>query len=338
MKRIFLLLLCVIASCIGAVGSMAQDKWRLRIMEYNCENLFDTCHDYGKDDSAFTPAGEYNWNTGRYWKKLGNLARVVLEAGGLQPVDIVGLCEVENDSVLSDLVRRTRMASLGYEYVVTHSQDLRGIDVALLYQPATFRLVSTDTHSIAYDTLHERPTRDVLHCAGVLPTGDTLDVVVVHFPSRRGGVRATEDYRLRAAGVVCGVVDSLMLARRQPAIVVMGDCNDEPSDRSLQRISQCGMRNLSACATAIGNGTSERQLRQIQGTYYFRQAWSRIDNILVSDAAAERFSATECCIFAPDYLLETDADGFVQPYRLYRGPIYHGGVSDHLPLLLDLWY
>lgn len=338
MNRVFLLLLLLSASLAGAVSSTAQEKWRFRMMEYNCENLFDTLHDYGKDDTAFTPTGEYAWNSGRYWKKLGQLARVVLEAGGLQPIDVVGLCEVENDSVLTDLTRRTRLAALGYEYVATHSADLRGIDVALLYQPATFRLLTTDTRSIGYDAEHERPTRDVLHCAGVIPVGDTIDVVVVHFPSRRGGVRATEAYRLRAAEVVSAVVDSLKQVRQQPAVVVMGDCNDEPSNRSLQRISRAGLRNLSAHATAIGSEGSEKRLKQIRGTYFYQREWSRIDNIMLSEAATERYGATSCSIFAPDYLLETDADGYVMPFRLYRGPIYHGGVSDHLPLLLDLWY
>lgn len=334
MKRtfFFFLLFCV------ALGSVAQTERRFCLMEWNCENLFDTLHDYGKDDQQFLPDGEYAWNSGRYWHKLRNMARTIMDAGGLTPVDVVALCEVENDSVLYDLTHRTRLASLGYEYVIEDGPDLRGVDAALLYRPSTFRLLGHATYSVAHDAEKERPTRDVLHCYGTVGRGDTLDVVVVHFPSRRGGKSHSEDYRLRAAGVARSIVDSLKQVRTSPAIIVMGDCNDEPSDKSLKLLEKGGMTNVSAEAKAEGDGCSPKQLSTIRGTYYFQKEWNRIDNILVSDEALKSWGGAHCCIFAPAYLLEENNNGEVQPFRVYLGPRYHGGVSDHLPLLLDLWY
>ena len=47
-------------------------------------------------------------------------------------------CEVENDTVLRDLTRRSPLKELSYRYVMTHSPDLSGIDVALLYQRDLF--------------------------------------------------------------------------------------------------------------------------------------------------------------------------------------------------------
>ena len=333
--RLFLLLLTL---CAVLLETAAQDRRRFSVMSWNVENLFDTVHDYSKDDVAFLPDGEYAWNSARYWRKQGDLARTILEAGALKPADIVGLCEVENDSVITHLIRRTRLAALGYEYAMTDCRDVRGIDVALLYQPYTFRLIETESYSVLYNAEKERPTRDVLRCSGAVPTGDTLDVMVVHFPSRRGGASLTDAYRCRAAEVVCRVADSLRQVRRNPAILVMGDCNDEPHDRSLRMIEKVGFRNLSAAAKAEGNGGNQKKLRTINGTYYYQKDWSRIDNILLSQDAVERFKASEAFIFAPDYLLEPDSDGFPMPFRIYRGPGYHGGVSDHLPLVLDLWY
>lgn len=334
MKRLFLtlfLLLCLLTST-------AQGTLRFRCVEMNCENLFDTVHDYGKDDMAFLPDGTYAWNSQRYWRKQSALSRIFLEIGGLQPVDIIGLCEVENDSVLTHLTRRTRLAALGYEYALTDSRDVRGIDVALLYQPLTFHLVDKHCYSVPYDAEKERPTRDILHCTGVLLTGDTLDVMVVHFPSRRGGEKLASDYRRRAAEVVVSAVDSLRSQRPDARVLIMGDCNDEPRDRSLSLIADAGFRNVSAGAVAMGSERYAKQLRTICGTYYFQKSWSRIDNILVSHAAAERYRVGDAFIFAPDYLLESDVNGFPMPFRLYRGPAYHGGVSDHLPLVVDLWY
>lgn len=334
MKHTFFIFLLLLLP----LPTSAQTERKMCLMEWNCENLFDTLHDYGKDDTQFLPDSEYAWNSGRYWHKLRAMARTIMDAGGLAPVDIVALCEVENDSVLHDLTRRTRMASLGYQYVIEDGPDLRGVDAALLYRPETFQLLSHATHPVSHDAEKERPTRDVLHCSGVIPNRDTLDVIVVHFPSRRGGAKHSEGYRLRAAGVVRNIVDSLHSVRLHPAIVVMGDCNDEPSDSSLRLMEQGGLTNVSAKATAVGEGLTDKQLATIRGTYYYQREWNHIDNILVADAALKRWRKTECSIFAPHYLLEQNADGDFVPYRVYLGPHYHGGVSDHLPLLLDLWY
>lgn len=336
MKRVFLFLVLCVAFFVGE----AQDRRRFCLLEYNVENCFDTIHTEGKDDSQFLPDGEYRWNSSRYWHKLSDLSRVIFDVGGLQPIDVIALCEVESDSVLHDLTRRTRLAALGYEYVITHSPDVRGVNVALLYQPLTFRLVSHSSCSVPYNTEKERPTRDILLCTGVLPTGDTLDVVAVHFPSRRGGERASRPYRMRAAKVVRHITDSLKSVRLHPYIAVMGDCNDTPSDASLRHIAKGGFVNLSASAVAInGFAGPLRAWRSITGTYYFQQEWSRIDNILLSKPAVDHFFIPlPAQIFAPDYLLENDKDGFPVPFRTYRGPGYHGGVSDHLPLYLDIFY
>ena len=149
--------------------SKAQSA-RFRALEWNVENLYDTLHDVGFDDREFLPNAERRWNTPRYFHKQSSLAKTILAAGGLQPVDLVALCEVENDSVMHFLCRRTRLARLGYEYLVTHSADRRGIDVALLYQPETFALLHSETYRVPYDSLRERPTRDLLHAAGASPS------------------------------------------------------------------------------------------------------------------------------------------------------------------------
>lgn len=356
MKHLFFLL----ALFCAPLTTSAQDVRRFSALSWNVENLFDTVPAPGKDDAAFLPTGEYRWDSPRYWRKQGALARTILEAGALQPVDIVGLCEVENDSVVHDLCRRTRLAALGYDYVVTESGDRRGVDVALVYQPATFRLVGHKSLSVPCDTATERPTRDILLCTGVIPTGDTLDVFVVHFPSRRGGARVSEPYRLRAADVVVGAVDSLRLVRRAPLMIIMGDCNDEPADHSVQRMAEAGFRICSAEAQpslpgaiaaqtaedlAEGHARPPRRRRRhsnplltIEGTYFFQREWSRIDNVLLSHEAEARFSPASCSIFTAQHLLETDGEGFPTPFRTYRGPMYLGGVSDHLPLLLEMSY
>lgn len=334
----------------------------LRVMEYNVENLFDCAHDEGHDDSEFLPDGSHHWDSLRYRKKLTDLARVILAAGGPVPVDLVALCEVENARVLDDLTQRTRLARLGYKYLVTESRDLRGLDVALLYLPEHFRILQADTLRIPYCPQRERPTRDVLCVSGCTVLGDTLDVVVAHFPSRRGGILLTEDYRMRVAGRIRQYADSVVDSRQHPCMVITGDFNDEPGDRSLAQVlgarapvsreadnasrgteATDGYVNLSAHLTASGG---------IAGTYKFQGKWNRLDHMIVnaslwhtgvlpaSDRRRGKWKVAEdgCRILAFPFLLEREKEEWesVHPYRTYMGPFHHGGTSDHLPLLLEL--
>jgi len=115
----------------------------LTFVELNCENLFDCRHDSLKQDMEFTPDGARKWTQRKYWNKIDNIVKTLMAAGEhggewTMP-DMVALCEIENDSVARDLVRRSMLRTLGYEYAITDSPDVRGIDVALLWHPGSFR-------------------------------------------------------------------------------------------------------------------------------------------------------------------------------------------------------
>lgn len=318
----------------------AQRFVRFRIMEWNVENLYDTLHDDGFDDHEFLPKSERRWDSRRYLRKQSALAKTLLAAGGLQPVDLIALCEVENDSVLHFLCRRTRLARLGYRYAVTNSRDRRGIDVALLYQPETFSYIAHEARSVPHDPATQRPTRDLLHVWGRIPNGDTLDVFVAHFPSRRGGAALSEPYRLLAARILRTMADSVSRNRLRPQLVITGDFNDEPHDRSLREILAPSFSVLTPHAAPLPHDGND----DVEGTYYFRGEWSRIDQMLVSPGLLRSHAPMHTTLrdihilcFPP--LLESLSSGFGhKPFRTYLGPFYHGGVSDHLPLVLDLWY
>ena len=194
-------------------------------VELNCENLFDCQHDSLKNDTEFLPGGAYHWTRTRYWQKLDRIGQTILSCGEQQVTnrlseggvnngkswqlpDMVALCEVENDSVLHDLTRRSLLRNACYEYVMTNSPDERGIDVALMYSPYSFRLI--DSHSVRVKPIKGmRPTRDILYASGVTASGDTLHVIVAHLPSRRGGEKYSRPFRMAAARQVAAVVDSI---------------------------------------------------------------------------------------------------------------------------------
>ena len=344
--------LCLVLCALSAFAAGAQGV-EMKLLEYNVENLFDCRHDEGFDDQDFLPDGACAWDSLRYRKKLAGLARVIAAAGGEKPVDLVALCEVENDSVLRDLTSRTQLVRLDYDFIVTESRDGRGIDVALLYQPARFQPVAVDTLRLGYTAGRDRPTRDILHVAGRIPTGDTLDVVVAHWPSRRGGAERTEAYRCRAAQRIARLADSLRCVRRNFWMIVAGDFNDEPANRSLREalralpLSECQTlwenENLPAAPCAFVNLSAELTAAdgRVRGTYKYKGHWNRLDHVLLNKEAFRRkgkprLGRCVCEIMTLPFLLQKVKGRYndVTPRHTYLGSFYQGGVSDHLPLLL----
>ena len=308
-------------------------------VELNCENLFDCRHDSLKNDTEFLPDGCYRWTPKRYWNKLNNVGKTVLSCGDMsgsapggqgdtwQLSDMVALCEVENDSVMRDLTRRSLLRSARYEYIVTSSPDERGIDVALMYSPFTFRLINH--RSVRVQPVEGmRPTRDVLYASGRIPSGDTLHVVAVHLPSRRGGESHSRPFRIAAATVVCGVVDSVLAIRPDANIIVAGDFNDYTSSESVRMVCASGLVDASADA-AGSNGA--------KGTYRYQGKWGSLDHILVSRGIERRL--VSCVVNDADFLVTDDTKyGGVKPFRTFLGPRYLGGYSDHLPLVMRFEY
>lgn len=295
----------------------------LTFMELNCENLFDTRHDSLKNDLEFLPDGSYKWTPYRYWAKLNHLGQEIVAQSDPVP-DFVAMCEVENDSVMFDLTKRSLLRNAGYEYVMTSSPDERGIDVALLYQPASFALLHS--HSIRIKPLPDtRPTRDILYASGLVITGDTLHIFVVHAPSRRGGEQVSRPYRLLVASQLAEAVDSVYAISRDAKIIIAGDFNDYADSPALQYLYEHHLINISSDAQGSHGA---------KATYRWHGEWRSLDQILCSPSLAARKQSS--VIGDLPFLLEDDEKyGGKKPYRTYLGPRYLGGYSDHLPLVVQ---
>ena len=296
-------------------------------VELNCENLFDCRHDSLKNDTEFLPDGAYHWTRTRYWQKLDRIGQTILSCGVKEQTwqlpDMAALCEVENDSVLHDLTRRSLLRNARYDYVMTNSPDERGIDVALMYSPYSFRLIGS--HSVRVKPIKGmRPTRDILYASGVTASGDTLHVIVAHLPSRRGGEKYSRPFRMMAARQVAAVIDSIYnKVSAEAKIVVAGDFNDYSNSESMQLL--CSKRMIGVSKGAKGHNGAK-------GTYRYQGLWGSLDHILVSIPLAD--IATECYVNDAEFLIERDEKyGGVKPRRNYLGPRYLNGFSDHLPLV-----
>lgn len=326
-------------------------------MEYNVENLFDCTHDSLKNDHDFTPEGLYQWTPWKYWRKVNAIARAIVltstsssgatlsssknaligdkshensvhDIEKMVLPDIIALCEVENDSVLFSLTHRSLLKAAGYEYVITSSPDLRGIDVALLYQPVAFQLLKTYPIRIA-PMKGMSPTRDILYVRGNTFLGD-LHVFVLHAPSRRGGEGKTRAFRRHVVKRVKESIDSIRSIDGNAHVIVMGDFNDYSHNANLRLLSSSGMTEI----------TSKDRLspqKGIGGTYRYLGEWGSLDHIFISSSLLPLFSSSKIG-YHPSLVEEDEKHGGVKPFRHLRGPIYNGGFSDHLPLIADFLY
>jgi len=297
------------------------------LVQLNCENLFDCQHDSLKDDYAWLPDGRQHWTTSRYWRKINLLAQEIIACGGEDSAwtmpDMVCLCEVENDSVVRDLCRRSPLRGCRYDYFVTQSPDARGIDVALLYSPFAFSPISH--RSIRVTPLEGmKATRDILYVSGRTTWTDTLHVFVVHAPSKSSGERATASHRIHVAQILCDQMDSIRRQQPDAQIIIAGDLNEDEHGKSIQMLVENGLTDVARQARGR-NGA--------RASYRFRGDWSHIDHVLVSSPLASLVEETY--IFDAPFLLEEDRTyGGVKPRRTYLGPAYHGGASDHLPVVV----
>lgn len=325
---------------VHTAGVIAQNDFR--IMFYNVENLFDTRDDLQKEDDDFLPDGFMRWTPWKYWEKLRNITRVITAVGGMRSPAVIGLCEVENDSVLFDLTKRSPLRTQEYEYIVTHSPDDRGIDVALLYQRHQFKPLQTYEYEIKFSRKGIRPTRNILHVTGEVFNNDTIDLFVCHFPSRSGGQRETEPARLQVAALLKHKVDSLLHFRENAYIVIMGDFNDHPGNKSLSRILGAGSVRSGIQNGKLYNLFHHRTKEPEFGSYKYQGKWEILDQFIVSGNLLLKKNSiylknNEAYIFKADFLLEDDEKYYgKKPYRTNTGPRYLGGFSDHLPIYMDL--
>jgi len=316
---------------------------RVRIIFYNTENCFDTVDDSTTADEDFLPNGSLHWTYSRYKTKLEKICKVIVAAGEWEPPDIIGLAEIENSRVLQDLIGHTALLKYEYRYVHKNSPDIRGIDVALLYNPATIRIIETAFIPGNTDNPAERPTRDMLYCKMSVRHQEIIHVVVNHWPSRSGGILETEPLRLSNARILKMKIDSVLQTGPHQKIIIMGDFNDGPYDKSLVRGLQAQTDTDSPWPGMLVNLAAGYEKRNKVGSHKYQGQWNMLDQIIVSGemlVTKKGIATSPACfsVFAAPFLLTEDKNySGSEPFRTYKGPVYVGGFSDHLPVMIDLY-
>jgi len=356
MKKIFIvigLISIIIVSCkpkeqVKNLSNSKSYETRqdfYRIMFYNVENLFDTENDPKINDDEFTPDGARFWTDYRLKEKLSNIYKVITAVGGWELPMVVCLSEVENRKVLEMLLNNTPLYKSDYKIIHYDSPDARGIDVGMLYRESLFKPYFHKPIPVNYPpNIGSGKTRDILLVSGVTKTNDTLHIFVNHWPSRWGGQMETEEKRMFVAELVKKNVDSIMKLNHEAKIIIVGDLNDHPTDRSLLESLKAKTEYDKIDYSNLYNLSYYLQEVKHKGTHKYDGIWGVLDQIIVSGALLDKnkkiyTTIDDAHIFDAPFLLEPDTKytGYVVK-RTYIGFKYNGGFSDHLPTFLDLKY
>lgn len=306
---------------------------------YNVENLFDLEDDPLTNDDDFTPEGRQKWTPERYQVKLERIAEVL---NSMHLPGLVGLAEVENRKVCEDLIHLPALKGGKYDLVHHDSPDGRGIDVALLYNKKAFKKISAEFVGIHFpDSLRNHPklkysTREILIAHLLMKKGKTdLFAIVVHAPSRGGGLQATEPLRRYVATKLRSKIDSIMAAHPNAGILVMGDFNDEPDNLSISTDLHALSPKASIASGNLYNLVYEAD-QQGLGTYNYRGNWNMLDQFIVNDVLLRKMPNWSAMPYKTEKMMFKHDRFGEMPNRTYGGPNYYGGYSDHLPILLTM--
>ncbi|MEP3478883.1 MAG: endonuclease/exonuclease/phosphatase family protein [Fuerstiella sp.] len=350
---------------------------QIKVAFWNLQNLFDIEASQLASDLEFTPV--HGWDRDTFEQKVRNLADVIRQMFNGQGPDLLGICEVENERVANMLVQ-----AIGRDdYAVAHVEhpDIRGIDTSLIYSKKIFDF---DKEKTKGHLVHLRyPTRDIFEVhLRVKQNESDLVVLVNHWPSRRAGRLESEPFRLTVASH-CGklVDDNLKLDRHQYLklkdsdlslfrlnnawdrnVLVMGDLNDEPWDRSVREILRSGysvdhieepirysrgclpsFRSYASKNASLFNPMWSLMNRPDQGTHYYSKSVQTM-NIL------DQFVLSRGLYFGLQGLQVHQLNSMVPDVDVFRPEIMctrkgrprsfdrdnKSGFSDHFPILTTM--
>ncbi len=346
MKKIGILLLGIFL--LGSTTTQAQKKQYVIYAAafYNLENLFDTINDPTVNDEQFTAEGTYRWGELKYKNKLSNMAYAIsnLATDNSSPFKlkngpaIIGVSEIENRKVLEDLICTGQLANRNYGIVHYDSPDRRGIDVGLLYDKDQFTLESSDHIPLKLADRPDFRTRDQLLVTGILG-GERVHVIVNHWPSRLGGAKQSSPLREAAAALSKQIADSLLQADPASKVIIMGDLNDDPNNRSCKEILRAKKKQEDVKPGDYFNTLWEIFDKGI-GTLAYQGSWNLFDQIIVSenlvgkDRSTLKFIRAE--VFNRDFLKQKEGKYKGYPLRTHAAGVYLNGYSDHFPSLIYL--
>lgn len=347
LKKVYFIALLVF-SLLGNV--VAQQQYKMGLVGfYNLENLYDTINDPNKNDEEFLPDGKNAWNTEKYLTKLKNMAYCISTIGtdsndkfySPDGLAVLGLCEMENRTVLEDLVAQPSIANRNYQIVHYDSPDRRGVDVALIYNPKYFRVTNSKSYRLVVPGQPDFISRDQLVVSGVFDD-EEMSFIVMHWPSRYGGEKRSLPGRMAAANLCRHIADSIMVSNPNAKIVMMGDFNDYPTNKSVIE----GLRakgKIEDMEDGDFFNPMWKMHKNGEGTNYYRDVKGVLDQMVITPAllkdesnAFGSYQVFKSVVHSKEFLKQHGGRYNGYPWRSFASGVWQGGYSDHFPVYLIL--
>lgn len=342
-KVLFLLLLTFTFS----FDIFAQQEYKMGMVGfYNLENLFDTINDPNIDDEEFLPNGKNMWNTHKYLKKLENMSYAISTIGtdpngkfySPDGLAVLGLSEMENRQVLEDLVAQPSIKDRNYQIVHYDSPDRRGVDVALIYNPKYFKVTNTKSYKLQVPGQPNFISRDQLVVTGLFDD-EEMTFIVMHWPSRYGGEKRSMPGRVAAATLCRHITDSIMSEKPEAKIVMMGDLNDYPTNKSITDHLRAKGSAKEMTNDDFFNPMYELHKKGI-GTNYYRDVKGVLDQTIITkslmNTGFDTYQMFMPMVHDKEFLKQHGGRYNGYPWRTFGSGIWLGGYSDHFPVYMIL--
>lgn len=311
---------------------------------WNVENLFDEENSTRRSDKLTRVLGDsiVGWTPALRDRKISRLASVIAQLnGGLGP-DLLGVCEVENEFVMTRLANAVNSLVTNRTYDVVHADtvDERGIDRAFLFDPTMFTVPVGERFQ--HVVMRRTATREIVQVNFTTHRGRTWAVFGNHWPSRSGGQLESAGYRA-IAGETLAFFHQRVLEVHGPdtPVLAMGDFNDEPPDTSLVDYALSTRQRAK-----VLSGTSPRLwnlmwplLGEGAGSFYFNNFANMLDQFLANKNMIKQDSPIR---IVPDSLEIVRLAGMVStgtypapiPFGGMGKPVNTDGFSDHFPITM----
>ena len=349
-KRLNILAIVMLFFITSIAAQQNKQQYKMGLVGfYNLENLYDTINDPNKNDEEFLPEGKNAWNTHKYVTKLHNMAYAISTIGTdkndkfntPEGLWVLGVSEIENRTVLEDLVAQPEIADRNYQIVHYDSPDRRGVDVALLYNPKFFRVTNHKSYRLVVPNQPDFISRDQLVVSGILDD-EEFSFIVMHWPSRYGGEKRSLPGRMAAAHLCRHIADSILAEKPNAKIVMMGDYNDYPTNKSIID----GLRAKGRVEDMKGDDFYNpmwKMHKNGEGTNYYRDVKGVLDQCIITPALLKdendpfaTYQMYKPMVHSMEFLKQHDGRYNGYPWRSFAGGVWQGGYSDHFPVYLIL--
>jgi endonuclease/exonuclease/phosphatase family metal-dependent hydrolase len=331
-----------VSGCGRTPGPGSEAVEKLTIAAWNVQTLFDG-EETGSEYDEYRGS---NWNQAKYSGRITTIAEAIKTMG--QP-DILALEEVENASVLEDLIHEVQA---GYRYSFFAGEYNAALGLGVI---SRVPFAGTKTHSITLDS--ESAPRPVLELR-LEHRGAPAVIFICHWKSKLGGDEKTEALRRAQAGIIARRMAEIRQEPVKSPVLVLGDLNENhdefyrraglypsallPDDPKAAALAKQGRDFLVLSrekppradffppGTAVFYSPWAGELHG--GSYYYHDSWETIDHILLSEEwfDASGWEFLDCTVINGSPF--TGKTGLPAAYRPGTGY----GLSDHLPLMVTV--